>query len=325
MKRRNLLKIAASCCAIALPSLLPVWAAGFPERPIRILLGYPAGGTTDVILRQIAQAASKHLGQSIIIENRPGGGSTISLLAAKNAAPDGYTLSISTVAAFTTPIQVESTYDPLRDTTYIVGLTNVTYGVVVNADTPFKTFADLVEYAKANPGKATYGAPAGPGNTGHQAMVAVSEKDKLDMTLIPYKGSADLQQALLGNQITFAMDGSGAFGPMVQAGKERLLAVVTEQRMPLFPNVPSLKELGYAVSLDSPWGLVGPPGMDPAIVKVLHGGFKKALDDREVRAAIIAAGQVQRYMDPQEYRRYAIAENDRQKAILTKLGLARKR
>jgi tripartite-type tricarboxylate transporter receptor subunit TctC len=313
MKRRDLL-----LAALPVPAAR---AAGFPDRPIRILLGYPPGGTTDVILRQIANVASRHLGQNVFVENRPGGGSTISLIAAKIAAPVGYTLAVSTVAAFTTPLQVESAYDPLRDATYIVGLTNVTYGVVVRADSPFKTFADLVRYAKANPGKAIYGAPAGPGNTGHQAMSAVAAKDGLDLTLVPYKGSADLQQALLGDQIGFALDGSGGFGPMIRAGRERLLAVATGQRMPLFPDVPSLKELGYPVDLDSPWGLVGPPGMDAAAVAVLHDAFKKALQDREVRAAIVAAGQVERYMNPADYRRYAEAENDRQTRILGALGL----
>lgn len=299
-------------------------AATFPERPVKILLGFPAGGTTDGILRLIAQAASKHLGQPILIENRPGAGSTISLIGAKNAGSDGYTLSISTIAAFTTPIQVESAYDPIRDSTYIIRLTNVTYGVVVRADSPFKTWKDLVQFAKANPGKVNYGAPAGPGNTGHVAMTAVSERDKVELTLIPYKGSADLQQALLGGQITFATDGSGAFLPQVNGGKERLLAVLTDKRMPLFPDIPSLKELGYAVSLDSPWGLVGPPGMDPQVVKTLHDAFKKALEDREVRAAIIAAGQTELYMGPADYKRYAVEENQRQQKLLTKLGLARK-
>lgn len=319
MKRRDLLVAALPLAGVG------AGAASFPDRPVRILLGYPAGGTTDVILRQIAVVASRHLGQNVFVENRPGGGSTISLIAARNAAPDGYTLAVSTVAAFTTPLQVESAYDPLRDATYIVGLTNVTYGVVVRADSPFKTFADLLRFARAHPGKAIYGAPAGPGNTGHQAMSAVAMKDGLEFTLVPYKGSADLQQALFGDQVTFALDGSGGFGPMIRAGRERLLAVATGQRMPLFPDVPTLKELGYPVDLDSPWGLVGPPGMDPATVARLHEAFRKALQDREVRAAIVAAGQVERYMNPADYRRYAEQENERQTRILTALGLVRKR
>lgn len=329
MQRRTVVKAllpaiqAAVAVAAAAPGL-PARAASFPDHPIRILLGYPAGGTTDVVLRQIAQAAGKHLGQPVLIENRPGAGSTISLLAAKNAAPDGYTLSISTVAAFTTPIQVESPYDPLRDSTYIVRLTNVTYGVVVPAESPFKTFKDLVEFARAHPGKAFYGAPAGPGNTADVGMSAVAAKEKIDLTLVPFKGSADLQQALLGDQLSFAADGSGAFGPMVRGGKERLLAVFTDKRMPLFPDVPSLKELGYAVSLDSPWGLVGPAGMKPEVVAVLHDAFKKALDEPAVLAAIVAAGQAELYLGPADYRKYAIEENDRQSKIQARLGLARK-
>lgn len=323
--RRRIWLMSAIAFATACATSLPAMSATFPDRPVKILLGYPAGGTTDVVLRQIAQVASKHLGQPVIVENRPGGGSTISLLSTKNAAPDGYTLSISTIAAFTTPIQVESAYDPIRDSTYIIRLTNVTYGVVVRADSPFRTWKDLAQYARAEPGKATYGAPAGPGNTGHVAMTAVSEKDQLDLTLVPYKGSADLQQALLGGQITFATDGSGAFLPQVNGGKERLLAVLTEKRMPLFPDVPSLKELGYAVSLDSPWGLVGPPGMEPSVVKALHDAFKKALDDRAVRAAIVAAGQADLYMGPGDYKRYALEENERQLKLQAKLRLARER
>jgi tripartite-type tricarboxylate transporter receptor subunit TctC len=323
MRRRSVLTSAIALATVG--ATLPAMSATFPDRPIRILLGYPAGGTTDVILRVIAQVAARHLGQPVLVENRPGGGSTISLLSTKNAAPDGYTLSISTIAAFTTPIQVESAYDAIRDSTYIIRLTNVTYGVVVRTDSPFKTWKDLAQFARTEPGKVTYGAPAGPGNTGHVAMTAVSEKDQLDLTLVPYKGSADLQQALLGGQITFATDGSGAFLPQVNGGKERLLAVLTEKRMPLFPDVPSLKELGYAVSLDSPWGLVGPPGMDPQVVKALHDAFKKALDDRAVRAAIVAAGQTDLYLGPADYKRYAVEENERQLKLQAKLRLARER
>lgn len=324
MYRRTVLKtLAAGATAVMMGT--SARADRFPERPVRIILGYPAGGTTDLILRTIVQVASRHLGQSIIIENRPGAASLISLIATKNAAPDGYTLSISTVAAFTAPIQIASTYDPLRDSTYIIGLTNVTYGIVVHADSPLMSWADLVQYARTQPGKTTYGAPAGPGNTGHQAMSIVSEKDILDMTMIPYKGSTDLQQALLGRHITFAADGSGGFIPMVHAGRERLLAVLTEERMPLFPNVPSLKELGYPAAFDSPWGLVGPPDMDPRAVAILHDAFKKALEDREVQAAIIAAGQFTRYFDSAAYKQYAIEENERQWRQLGKLGLAQKR
>src|SRR3569832_248344 len=188
MRLRSLLMFVI---ALVTAMSLPAGAATFPNQPIKILLGYPPGGTTDVILRQIAQVASTHLGQPIVIENRPGGGSTISLLAAKNAPPDGYTLAVSTIAAFTTPIQIESAYDPIRDSTYIIRLTNVTYGVVVRADSPFKTWKDLIGFARSEPGKASYGAPAGPGNTGHVAMTAVTEKEKLDLLLVPYKGSAD--------------------------------------------------------------------------------------------------------------------------------------
>ena len=324
MQRRTLLK--SLIPTVAATSLgLPAKASTFPERPVSILLGYPAGGTTDVILRRIAAAASKHLGQTVVIQNRPGAGSTIALMGAKTSPPDGYTLSISTVAAFTTPIQVESAYDPIRDSTYIIRLTNVTYGVVVPTDSPIKTWKDLVAYMRANPGKVNYGAPAGPGNTADLGMTAVAEKEKVQPMLVPFKGSADLQQALLGGVIPFAADGSGAFGPMVNGGKERVLAVFTDKRMPLFPDVPTLKELGYPVSLDSPWGLVGPAKMDPKIVTILHDAFKKALEDREVRAAIIAAGQDALYLGPADYTRYAIEENERQWKVQTKMGLARKR
>jgi tripartite-type tricarboxylate transporter receptor subunit TctC len=325
MQRRTFLASSIPALAAASVGWPAQAAATFPDRPIKILLGYPAGGTTDVILRQIATVAGKLLGQPVIIQNRPGAGSTISLIGTKNAPADGYTLSVSTVAAFTTPIQVESPYDPIRDSTYIIRLTNVTYGIVVRTESPLKTFQDLVAFARAHPGKVNYGAPAGPGNTADLGLTAVSEKDKIELTLVPYKGSADLQQALLGDVIPFAADGSGAFGPMVHGGKERVLAVLTDKRIPLFPDVPSLKELGYPVSLDSPWGLVGPPGMDPKVVTILHDAFKKALDDRAVQAAIIAAGQTSLYLGPADYTRYAVEENGRQWKLQTKLGLARKR
>lgn len=324
MQRRTLLKALPALAGAAASVAAPARAAAFPEHPIRILLGFPAGGTTDAILRRIAEEASRVLRQPVLVDNRPGGGSTISLLGTKNAAPDGYTLAVSTTAAFSTPIQFESAYDPIQDSTYIIRLTNVTFGLSVLASSPIKTLHDLLAYARARPGKVSYGVPGGLGNTGHLAVTEIAARERLDLTVVPYKGSADLQQSLLGGFVDFAADGSGGFLPMVNAGKERLLAVLTEKRVPLWPQIPCLKELGYPISFDSPWGLVGPPKMDAKIVGTLHDAFKKALEAPSVAAAIVAAGQSNYYLGPADYTRYAAQESEHQRQLLTKYGFARK-
>ncbi len=296
----------------------------FPDRPVKVLVGFPAGGSTDTVMRVLAQAASKHLGQQVVIENRPGASGAISITMTKAAPPDGHTLGLFTLSVFRSPVQTDAGYDPMKDLTYIIRVTNVVFGVVVPATAPWKTWRELLDYGRANPGKITFGVPAGLGNSAHLVMAEVMGFEKLDWTVVPYKGSADTAQALLGGQVSFTVDGSGGFAGLVESGKARLLAVATDDRSVRWPDVPTLRELGYDTSVDSPWGLGGPAGMDRNVIATLHDAFRKALDEPAVRESIARQGQAVRYMGPQDYTAWAAKEYQYQRALLTKYGFAKK-
>ena len=322
-RRESLATLAALGLA---PVLAPrnAHAQRFPDRAVKVLVGFPPGGTTDTVMRVLAQAAGAHLGQQVLIDNKPGGGGVISIQAVKAAPPDGYTLGLFTLSVFRSPWQVDAGYDALRDLTYIIGVTNVLFAIVVRADAPWKSWKELSDAARAAPGKLTYGVPAGLGNSGHLVMSEVASRDRLDLTVVPYKGSADCAQALLGGQVNFAVDASGGFGPLVDSGRARLLAVAADERSSRWTDVPTLKELGYDMSIDSPWGIGGPAGMDRALVQTLHDAFRKAMAEKAVTDSIARFGQSVRYMSPDDYSRYAIAEYAAQKTLLTKYGFVKK-
>ena len=298
-------------------------AEGFPNRPIKILVGFPAGGTTDAVVRLMAQSASKTLGQPVIIENRPGAGGAISIVQMAHAAPDGYTLGLITLAVFRSPVTQDAGYDPIKDITYVVRLTNVLFGVVVMSDSPWKTWQDFVAFARSKPNDIAYGVPAGLGNSAHLLMEEVSAHERVSWTVVPFKGSADLVQALVGGHIKLSVDGSGGFGPLVDAGKARLLAVASEERSTRWKETPTLRELGYNVAVDSPWGIGGPKGLPPEVVKKIHDAFKKSLEDSAVLKLIEQFGQGIRYMGPEDYTRNAAESYVEQRALLTKYGFAK--
>src|SRR5574343_1279189 len=182
--------------------LLPVLAQAqsFPARPIKLICPWPAGGSSDMVMRALAESASKVLGQQVIIENKPGASGMLGPNELVKAAPDGYTLSQTTIGVARLPHMQKMQFDPLRDFTYIACLTGYTFGIVVKADSPFKTVKDLVDYAKANPGKFSYGS-TGNGTTPHLAVEEFASKAGIQLTHVPFKGSADGLQALLGGHI----------------------------------------------------------------------------------------------------------------------------
>jgi len=322
-RRRNLLVQAGALgCTVAMPALAQTET--FPARPVRVLLGFPPGGSIDSIFRVMARGAEGFLNQSVVIDNRPGAGGTVSIMQMKNAPPDGYTLGIVTMSVFRAPVMEQVGYDPIKDISYIVCLSHVPFGVVVRADSQFNTWADLLAFGKANPQRMNYGVPAGLGNSAHLLMEEMTAQEKVKWNPIPYKGSADTAQALLAGDVAFAVDGSGGFGPLVDAGKARLLAMASEERSPKWTAVPTTKELGYRMSIDSPWGIGGPAGIDPARQKVIEEAFTKSLQTPAVREALLRAGQGTRLKGREEFSRFALKAADEERALLTKYGFARK-
>ena len=294
------------------------FAQDFPNRPITLICPWTPGGSTDTHLRKFAQIAAKHLGQPIIVENKPGAGGMLGPAAmASNAKPDGYTLSQLPIGAFRIPHMQKVDWDPIRDFTYIIGITGYTFGIVVKADSPFKTFDDFVAEAKAKPNTLSF-ASTGVGTSPHLLVEEVADKAGIKLVHVPYKGNSESTQALMGGHVMAQSDATG-WARHVEAGTFRLLVTFGEQRTKW--GAPTAKELGFDVVSYSPYGIVGPKGMDPKIVKVLHDAFKKTLDDAEHLATLKQFDQIYWYKSSEEYARWAAETFRSERATIERLGL----
>ena len=298
-------------------------AQAFPSRPVTLLITFPAGGPTDIAGRALAEATSKYLGQPVIVENRPGAGGTLGAAALVNARPDGYLVSMIPSTVFRTPHMEDVAFDPTKHIRYVMGVSGYVFAVVVRADAPWKTFADLASHVKANPEKVSYGSH-GVGSTVHLSMEELALTQGWKLTHVPYKGSADMMSALLGGHINVALDSTGA-APFVAGGKARVLAVYTETRAALWPEVPTLKELGYPFAVTSPYGIGVPAGTDPKVVKALHDAFKKGLEDPAHLKVLERYNQPALYLSSEDYEKFAREQFERERRILAQLGLAKKK
>ena len=200
MLRRRLIQIAAACVAAA---SLGVHAQSFPVKPIKLVIAFPAGGPTDITMRQLADNAGKILGQPVIIENKPGAGGTLPAQGLQTAAPDGYTLAQTPLGVFRLPYTTKINWDPVKDIRYVINVTGYAFGIVVPADSPFKNWGDFVAYAKANPGKLSYGS-TGTLTSPHLTTELIAQQLGLQLNHIPYKGSAELAQAISGGHLMAA-------------------------------------------------------------------------------------------------------------------------
>lgn len=320
MKRRHILR-ALGGSAVALGVAPWVRAQAFPSQPIKLLIAFPAGGPTDITMRVLAENASKILGQTVVVENRSGAGGTLPAQALQTAKPDGYTLAQIPLGVFRLPYTTKINWDPVKDITYILCITGYAFGVVVPADSPFKEWKDFVAYAKANPGKLSYGS-TGALTSPHLTMEEIAQKLGIQLNHIPYRGSAPLMQDLLGGQLMAAADSTG-FAPHVEAGKLRLLNTWGAKRLKRFPDVPTLMELGLGIVQASPYGIGAPRGMDPGLVKTLHDAFKQAMEMPNHVEALAKYDQELMYMNSAQYTRFAEETFAKEKALIEKLGLAK--
>jgi tripartite-type tricarboxylate transporter receptor subunit TctC len=308
-------------------SALPIASAGkvraqarFPDRPIRLIIPWAAGGPADAGFRILAQSVSKKLGQQVIVDNKAGASGIMGAMALQEAKPDGYTISQMHMSVLRQPLlNKQLTYNPITDLTYILQITGFVMGVVVRADAPWKTLPELLAYAKANPGKLNWGT-LGIGSTQHLAMERIGMAEGLSWTHAPYRGTADTLRALLGGEIDFASEASG-WAPMVQAGQLRLLAVFTAERAKRFPDVPTVKELGIDVVVDSPGGLIGPKGMDPAVFAVLADAFRAAAQEPEHVKFLENMDQPLILLDGPAYKAAMARTYEEEKELLRRLNL----
>ena len=322
MQRRPFLHTAAALALMA-ASAMPVQAQTFPARPIKLVIAFPAGGPTDITMRSLADNASKILGQPVIVENKPGAGGTLPAQQLQSAAPDGYTLAQIPLGVFRLGYTTKINWDPVKDISYVINVTGYAFGIVVPADSPFKTWADFVAYAKANPGKLTYGS-TGTLTSPHLTTELIAQKAGIELQHVPYKGSADLMLALVSGQLMAGADSTG-FAPQVEAGKLRVLNTWGEKRLAKFPDAPTLKELGYDVVQNSPFGIGAPKGTPPEVVKKLHDAFKQAMEEPSYVAALGRYDMLPNYMSSAQYTKFAQDTVVREKVVIEKLGLAKEK
>ena len=297
------------------------WAqpSDYPSRPIKLVIGYAAGGASDVPFRALCEAASKILGQTIVGENRTGAGGTLAAQALFHARPDGYTLAQLSAPVFRMPHVVSTDWHPVRDFDYVMNA--IAYSgsaLVVRADSPFKTIDDYLAHARANPGAINYATP-GRLTALHLMMENIARVNNVKLTHVPYKGDAESLPALLGGHVMSAA-ATPQWKPHVEAGKLRLLLSLDEVRNPRHPGVKSVAEVGVTKPEQSRLGIAVRKGTDPAIVKKLHDAFRQAMDSPDFKAALVKFDMVPSYLNTAEYTQYAAEKFAREKIVVETLG-----
>ena len=251
----------------------------YPTKPINLLVGYPAGGSTDLSVRTLASEAARILKQPIVVSNVVGAAGTLVLGRVKGEKPDGYTIFNAPTANFCRIPHLQAVpYDPLKDFSFIMQYGLYQYGLVVRADSPWKTFEEFIDYAKKNPRKVNY-ATSGLGTGQHLAMEYMAQKEKIEWNHVPFPGGLQAVTALLGGHVQ-AVSQTTEWKEHVNAGTLRLLVVWTDQRLKAFPNVPTLREKGYPFAVHSALSLMGPAGMPKPVVEKLQNAFAQAMESK---------------------------------------------
>ena len=294
-------------------------ATSFPERPITFVCPWPAGGTADTTMRALCQAASRQLGQTLVVENRAGAAGMLGLKSMAAAKADGYTIGQIPIS-ITRFSQLGSVQlDPLKDLSYLARTSGQTFGIAVQADAPWKTLKDFVAHAKSQPGRVTYGS-AGVGGATHVGMEEFAMAAGIQLNHIPYKGGAPALQDLLGGQLDAVAD-SSSWAPHVKAGKLRLLATWGEARTQEFPDVPTLRDQGFDVVVDAPNGIGAPKGLEPAVEKRLREAFKIAAASPEFTAACARIDAPLMYLDGPDYEKYVGTVYRKETQLIERLKL----
>lgn len=250
----------------------------YPSRPVTFIVPFPPGGSTDLGYRLLTKETEKHLGQPIVVVNKPGGGGTVGVSAIASAKPDGYTIGQSPSGGFLAimPHIEKIPYHPIRDLRYIMQFAELNFGVLVKADSSFKSFKDLISYARQNPKKLTYGTNA-PHSISNLIMEQIAKIEGVQITHIPFKGSAEYQTALLGGHVLFV---AGEFNYSYLEGRQaRVLLLLREKRSEEYPQVPVVKDLGYDIPCPVYNGVAGPKGLPDEIAKKLEQAFTKGMKE----------------------------------------------
>ncbi len=302
----------------------PLRTAGaeYPEKPINFIITWPAGGSSDQLARVLCNCAEKSLGKPLIPENKAGGGTMVGTAYLATQKPDGYTIGLLSTSYIRNSLMVKVPFDPIKAFSAIMRVGDNINGIVVRADSPFKTLKDLVDYGKANPDKINY-ATSGVGAASHVGIEALTQQIGVKWQHIPFKGSADALAAILGGHVTF-MATTSVWVPQVRAGKLRLLAVYGDRRSKNFPNVPTLIESGYDVTMETTEAVMAPRGIPEDIRKKLHDTFKKCLEDPKVLSVMSNLNMDVYYQSGPDYDKQAVKTYAENEKILKKIGLYQK-
>ena len=295
---------------IAMISTSQALAQSFPTKPVRLVVPFPPGGAVDFYARVVANPLSELLGQPVVIDNKAGASGMIGADLVAKSAPDGYTLLLGNIAslAINVGIYPKMAYDPAKDFTPIIRTVDVNYVMVVHPSVPANTVAELIAYAKANPGKLAYGS-AGSGSLPHLATELMKALTGTDMVHVPYKGGGPMVADLLGGSVQVVIGDQANLMPHVKTGKLRALAVGSPKRSANFPEIPTFAEAGLVGFEVIAWqGLVGPAGMPPDVVKRLNDAFNKTMAMPEVRERLLGGGLDPVGGTPDEFGRFIRSE-----------------
>ena len=321
--RRQIIASAMSTLALGVAAPQIAIAQAYPNKPVTLVTTFAAGSPQDLVVRAISDIVAADLKQPVAVDNKPGAGGGLAMGATVTQKPDGYALNVSTTAAFANLPQMQKLpYDPAKDFDYILQMVSFPIGIVVKAESPFKSWADLVAHVKANPGKVTYGTP-GQNTMANLGMTRLQSLAGISLTHVPHKGAMEIIPAVLGDHVMLMVTGT-EWKPLVDAGQMRLLMMWTDKRLAAFPNVPTARESGYPFELDVTFGLVAPKGLEPAVAVQVHGAFKKALDTPSVRALIEKYNMVPAYLDGAAFKARMTAIATDLKPVIEQLGLLAK-
>jgi tripartite-type tricarboxylate transporter receptor subunit TctC len=299
------------CVAIAgFLSLWSVLAQAYPSESIRLVVPFPPGGAVDFYARAVQPALAEALGQPVVIDNKAGASGMLGAGIVAQAAPDGYTLLLGNIASLAINVGIydKMPYDPRKDFTHIVRTVDVNYVLVVHPSLPVKTVAELVQYAKANPGKLSYGS-AGSGSLPHLGTELLKAQAGIDLVHVPYKGGGPMVTDALGGQIQVVLGDQANLMPHVQTGRLRALAVATTKRSSNAPNIPTIAESGLPGYDATAWqGLVGPAGMNAEVVKKINEAFNKVMVTPALRDKLIAGGLDSMGGTPAQFSRFIDSE-----------------
>lgn len=300
-------KIARSL-AWAMIAALPVCAhaAGFPERTVSWVVPYAAGGGTDVVARAVGNQMSGPIGQSIVVENKPGANTAIGASYIARATPDGYTVGSADNAtlALNQHLFSKLTYKPTTDFSFVGGLARFPYVLVVHPDVPVNTVNELLELAKQQPGMVSYGSP-GMGGPNHVAMELLQQRTKVEFLHVAYRGAAPVMQDLVAGQIQFSLIDTASSMPYIQNERVRPIAVSTEERLPSLPDVPTFSEAGVPDFIAFSWqGMIAPKGTPPEAIERLNKELNEALGNPKVQETLAAMGVQTTPTTPAEFEQF---------------------